>query len=331
MTMTTRVGTEGLGIAVGREEEADPGGDAVTPTRDPVDGDPRDAGRPRAERRRPRLLVEITLLSIAYALYATVRDRQGEDARPAAFGRALVNAGRVVGLEQRLGWYHELDLQRWLLADHLLIKVLDVVYATAHITVTAAVLVWLFVRQPGRYRPARTALLLGTGAALVAFWAFPTAPPRLLVSSGFTDTLARVGGLWSFRTPAIEHIVDPFAAMPSLHLAWATWCTLALLPSCSRRWTKGVVLAYPVLVGVIVVATGNHYFLDVVAGSAVALAAWWAAGWLGRAARPARKEMALAVVTSGASQDHLGDLAVDPRLPVRGMAGSTRFSRSSRS
>ncbi|MFI5042118.1 MAG: phosphatase PAP2 family protein [Acidimicrobiales bacterium] len=230
MTMTTRAGAETFGTTTGHEEEVEPGVERPGIGRQGPGGGPVQDAQRVPRRRRPFVLVELALLSVAYVLYATIRDRQGEDTSRAAFGRALANANRVIRLEQRLGWYHELGLQRWLLADHNVIKVFNVLYATAHITVTAAVLIWLFVWQPDRYRRARTALLLGTAVALLLFWAFPTAPPRLLVNGGFTDTLGKVGGLWSFRTPAIEHIADPYAAMPSLHLAWATWCTLARRP-----------------------------------------------------------------------------------------------------
>jgi len=269
--------------------------------------------RPRASVPRPRWWIEVALLWAAYALYAAIRDRQGDDTSPAAFTHAVANAGRVVRLEHSLGLYHELDLQRWLLDSHVLIGFFDVIYATAHVTVTAAVLVWVFVRHPSRYRRARTALLVTTTVALAAFWAFPTAPPRLLADAGFTDTLARVGGLWSFRTPVIEHIADPFAAMPSLHLAWATWCALALLPGCRRWWTRAAVGAYPALVVAVVVATGNHYFVDVIAGSALALAAWSLAGLVHRRRHKAVGGAGTATLSTA---DELGDATGDDREDV---------------
>ena len=108
----------------------------------------------------------------------------------------------------------------------------DVYYATAHFLVTAVVLAWLFVRAPFRYRVLRTALAIGTAIALVWFGVFPVMPPRLVPNLGFTDTLQQVGGLWSFRTPAIERISDPFAALPSLHLVWAT----VVRVRSTRRW-----------------------------------------------------------------------------------------------
>jgi membrane-associated phospholipid phosphatase len=85
-------------------------------------------------------------------------------------------------------------------------------------------------------------------------------------SYGFIDTWARVGGIASNHPPRIERISDPFAAMPSLHLAWAVWCAAAVVPAMKRRWTKALAVAYPVVTLIAVVATGNHFVLDTVAG-----------------------------------------------------------------
>ena len=224
--------------------------------------------------RRPRLLPELALLAVAYSVYARIRDVHGEDTSPVAFSRAVANGGRITRFERASGLYHELGLQRFALNFTLVVRVSDVFYATAHVLVTTSVLVWLFIAHPGRYRRARTALLIMTGGALIVFWLFPTAPPRMMPNAGFADTLFRVGGLLSSRTPAIEHILDLYAAMPSLHAAWATFCTLAVLPSCRRVWSRCLVISYPVIVALVVVVTGNHYFMDVLAGVVVALLAW---------------------------------------------------------
>jgi len=85
------------------------------------------------------------------------------------------------------------------------------------------------------------------------------------------DTLDVVGGLWSYNHGVLEHISDPYAPMPSLHLAWATWVLLAVwfaLPARSRR-ARALLLAYPVVVYFTVVVTGTHYVLDGVAGAAM--------------------------------------------------------------
>ncbi|MEM8709204.1 MAG: phosphatase PAP2 family protein, partial [Actinomycetota bacterium] len=80
------------------------------------------------------------------------------------------------------------------------------------------------------------------------------------------DTLVDPGGLWSFESGTMETISNQYAAMPSLHIAWAIWCTVALYPVLRRGWAKAMIAAYPVLTMFAIVVTANHYWLDAVGG-----------------------------------------------------------------
>ena len=102
-------------------------------------------------------------------------------------------------------------------------------------------------------------------------------PPRLLSDCGqygacrpgaypFVDTVSDIGGLWSFDSGTMQEVTNQFAAMPSLHFAWATWCVVALWPVLQRHWTRGLIAAYPVATLFAVVVTANHYWLDAAAG-----------------------------------------------------------------
>ena len=102
-------------------------------------------------------------------------------------------------------------------------------------------------------------------------------PPRLLSDCGqygacrpgaypFVDTVSDIGGLWSFDSGTMQEVTNQFAAMPSLHFVWATWCVVALRPVLRRRWTQGLIAAYPVATLFAVVVTANHYWLDAAAG-----------------------------------------------------------------
>jgi membrane-associated phospholipid phosphatase len=103
-------------------------------------------------------------------------------------------------------------------------------------------------------------------------------PPRLLPEEyGFVDTLAHYGGIWSFDSGAMQKVSNQYAAMPSLHFAWSTWCALVLVPTFRRRWLKALAIAYPVCTLFAIIVTGNHYWLDA-AGGAVILAIGAAAG-----------------------------------------------------
>jgi membrane-associated phospholipid phosphatase len=242
-----------------------------------IDG-PRPRVRPQARvvvaTRRPRWWGELAIAAAGYAIYAAVRNLQGKETDPSDYQRAFVNAQRVIHLEQVSGLYHEHGVQTLFLNWQWLVRSFDSFWALAHFLVTAAVVVWLIRWHPERYRPLRTALAIATALGLVCFALFPTLPPRLLPDSfGFVDTWARVGGIGAKHPPRIERISDPFAAMPSLHVAWAVWCAAALAPAMKRRWTKVAAIAYPVLTVIAVVVTGNHFVLDTIAGLLLGLVA----------------------------------------------------------
>ncbi|HWW52208.1 MAG TPA: phosphatase PAP2 family protein, partial [Acidimicrobiales bacterium] len=154
-----------------------------------------------------------------YVTYAVARDAHGRATIPTEYSHALTNARHVISAEKQLHVGGEHTLQVAALHAGWLVRSANVFYGSAHFIVTAVVLVWLYRRQPDRYRRWRTILAIGTGVALVGFIVYPVLPPRMLPASyGFEDTLHSLGGLWSFNSGVIEHISDPFAAMPSLHL-----------------------------------------------------------------------------------------------------------------
>lgn len=176
----------------------------------------------------------------------------------------------------RLEYLLHLDPEGWLNGHLQTSPMLAVpacyVYATLHFVVTPCVLVWTFRKRPTAYGHARTALVLTTACALLGFWLFPTAPPRLLIGSGFHDTLAAYSGWgwWSADAsvpPGAATLANQFAAMPSLHVAWAVWCAATVMAHVRRPLVRVLAAAYPIVVAAVVLATGNHYLLDVLAGA----------------------------------------------------------------
>jgi hypothetical protein len=215
---------------------------------------------------------ELLVTVVFYVAYAAVRDAHGQATVTHDYGRALTNAQHVISAEQKMHIGGEHALQSASLHATWLVRSANVFYGSAHFIVTALVLIWLYRGQPERYRKWRTILAVGTAVALLGFLVYPVLPPRLLPPSyGFRDTLHSLGGLWSFNSGVVEHISDPFAAMPSLHLCWATWCAAVLVPGLRRRWSKALAISYPVFTAVVVVMTGNHYVLDLVGGVACLL------------------------------------------------------------
>jgi len=211
-----------------------------------------------------------------YAVYTAIRDQFGSASVGAT--HALHNAERVIRLERALGMFHEQAIQHWFLAWPGLVRATNLYYGSLHFVVPIVVLVVLFRRWPDDYRLWRNTLAATTGLALIGFSLFPLMPPRLLcdctygagpgVHYGFVDTLVRYGGSWSFDSGAMKDVSNQYAAMPSLHVAWALWCSCALVPRLRPRWAKVLAALYPLVTVLAVVVTANHYLLDAVAGAA---------------------------------------------------------------
>ncbi len=181
-----------------------------------------------------------------------------------AHGRAVLNLERALGLDP------EVALNRWLATRHTLGLLLSDYYDNAHFVVTLGLLGWLWYRRADIYRPLRNVLVAINVLGLAVFWLYPTAPPRLLAGSGFDDVVASTGALGGWHTGPLAAAANQFAAMPSLHMAWAVWCSVVLWSLSRNIWVRVAAVLYPCLTCVAVLATGNHYLLDVLAGVATA-------------------------------------------------------------
>jgi hypothetical protein len=183
---------------------------------------------------------------------------------------ALAHGWGVLHLERSLGLDPEVALNRWLTSHHTLGLLLSDYYDNAHFIVTLGLLGWLWYRRADIYRPLRNTLIAINALGFAVFWLYPTAPPRLLAGSGFNDVVASTGALGGWHTGPLAAAANQFAAMPSLHMAWAVWCSLVMWSLSKRLWVRVVACVYPCVTCVAVLATGNHYLLDVLAGVATA-------------------------------------------------------------
>lgn len=221
--------------------------------------------RPSGRAARPALLGEVVVVVLLVRVYDWIR-QQAATRRDDAEHHAV----DLLGLEHRLQLDVEHAANDWLTAHPHLDLLAASWYQFAHIPVTIGLLAWCYWRRPDAYRPARNALVLINLIGLAVFLAFPVMPPRLLPGAGFADSLA-VTGLGS--APAGPVSADEFAAMPSLHLAWATWVAVLAATLMTGRIRRLLVTAYPLTTAAVTIGTANHYVLDVVAGVAVALLA----------------------------------------------------------
>jgi len=236
--------------------------------------------------------VEILAVLAFYLVYSAIRNANGSD--PA---RALTDARHIISIEHHLGILHEETIQRWALHFKPLIITANYFYGSLHFIVTIGAAVWLFRSHSDDYPRYRNTLAITTALALIGFTVFPLMPPRLLdvnhFHTGFVDTLKRYPTPWSFDSGPAARVSNQFAAMPSVHIAWSTWCALALVPRLKNRAQRILAGAYPFITLTVIVVTANHYFLDAVGGLVILAIGWVLAG---RFTRAGRGQAAAAVV-----------------------------------
>ncbi len=203
---------------------------------------------------------EVVLIAVGYAAYTVIRDTV-----PAHRATAFHNARDIVRWETDLGIFREHGVNDWLTPIHWLSDVADYWYATAHFAVTLGVAAWIIWKHPRRARGLRIAWYTMNLYALIGFAFYPLAPPRLL--PGFTDTIMKYG-IWGSvgKKGSADGASNQFAAMPSMHIGWSTWCAVVIVVMAGRWWVKALGAAYPVITFFVILGTANHYALDAVGG-----------------------------------------------------------------
>lgn len=219
--------------------------------------------------RSPRWWVEISIIVILNVVYERLRNLV-----PARQDEAYNRGHQVLDLTQQLTGDLELSVNRFVAGQSILAHGFNAYYTYLHLPVTALTLIWIFRVHKRYYRAARTVLVGTTVLGLVGFYLLPMAPPRLLPGAGFTDTLVTYGAWGSWSDPTVASSTNQFAAMPSLHCAWALWVGLCVFSIARRPWLRVLGIVYPMMTFVVVVGTANHFILDGVAGAAVLAAAF---------------------------------------------------------
>jgi hypothetical protein len=223
-------------------------------------------------RSRPLLVGELVL--VAFLLFGYDRIASVANAQQNA---AMRHGWALWRLEHVFHIAVELPLNALIASQRVLNQVLALYYDFAHGIVTFGVLASLYVFRAQLYRPARNALMLINGVALIVFVLLPVAPPRLLTGAGFVDIVvdSHTLGSWEAGNSSLSAHVDRFASVPSLHVAWSIWVLRSVMASSSSRVLRLLASGHVALTAALVVVTGNHYIIDVVAGAALAEVAWW--------------------------------------------------------
>ena len=198
---------------------------------------------------------------LAYQVARGVADRS-----PAT---AFENGLRIIDFERNANALFELTLQRLIDSSELLASLASWTYWHSEFTVVGLALLWVYLRRNDAFVRIRNVILLANVIGLVGYVLLPTAPPRMFPRVGFVDTLANFATL-NHGSGLVQLASNPYAAMPSLHAADALIIGIALAMLVRSRLLKVVWLLWPGWVWFSVMATGNHFWLDIVAGVAVA-------------------------------------------------------------
>jgi hypothetical protein len=207
---------------------------------------------------------QLLLFGGAYYVYRIVRGVV--DGHPAL---AFEHARMLVDLERGMGLFFEPDLQDWATAQvGWLVIAANWMYVNSHFVITTTFLIWLYLARNHAYYFVRNMFMIAMGLALVGYVAFPTAPPRFMPEWGFTDTVTGFVGEAAEKGAAV--LYNPYAAVPSMHVAFALMVAIPARMLVRSRVLKLMWSGYPAVVTFVVVVTANHFWLDAVLGAMVA-------------------------------------------------------------
>ncbi len=224
-----------------------------------------------------RQLGILVLVDVAYELVRGLAD--GERSVAIAHGR------QVIDLERSTHTFFEPSLQAFFLPAHWLIDFANQVYLNSQFSITLAFLIWLYLFRNESYYFVRNMFVVAMGLALVGYTLYPTAPPRMFPERGFVDTITDFSNVNHDSTLA-KIFINPYAAVPSMHCAFALMIGGAGVRVARHRVTKAFWVAWPLLVAWVVIVTANHYWFDIGLGWMVAATSALVAHRLLARARP---------------------------------------------
>lgn len=224
------------------------------------------------------LVRQIVLFCGAYYAYRIVRgivdDRVSD---------AFANARGIVHLERSLGIFPEPAIHRFAERTEVISDAASWMYVNSHFVVTTVALAYIYLRRNDSFYFLRNMFMVAMGIALVLYLLFPTAPPRMLPELGFTDSVANFTGV---RSQDTDLLVNPYAAVPSMHVCFALMIGLPMARLARRRWAAALWRLYPLLVTWVVIATANHWWMDAALGALTAGLAYAVAAELFARVRP---------------------------------------------
>ena len=214
--------------------------------------------------RRVRWLLSQTLI-VALGVFFYFQVRGLTNAAPAV---AIRHAHDVIGFEQAWGIDVESAIQAPVTNNWVLANIANWIYIWGHWPVIVATMLWLAWYHRQFFLRLRDAMLVSGGLGLVVFVTYPVAPPRL-VDPALIDTVTERSKAYRYLQP--PNFVNQYAAMPTLHAGWDLLIGISIATAAGTAIVRAVGWLLPVLMAFAVVATANHYVVDVVAGIALAM------------------------------------------------------------
>lgn len=210
------------------------------------------------------VLRQLVLFGGAYLLYRLVRGAvDGRASVAFQHARALINA------ERTLHFFVEPSVQAWASGSHLLMEIAAWIYINAQTSILVGALLYVYLFHNGSFYFVRNMLMISMAIALIGYVVFPTAPPRFLPEWGFFDSVADLTGVPQTSVP-VNALFNPYAAIPSMHVAFALMLGWPLARLVRRRVARVLWLIYPFVITFVTVATANHFLADAILGALTA-------------------------------------------------------------
>ncbi|MBS1880948.1 MAG: phosphatase PAP2 family protein [Actinobacteria bacterium] len=185
---------------------------------------------------------------------------------------AIYNGQQVIDFERSVHSLFEPGLQAVFLPAQWTIDVANQLYLNAQFSIAIGFLVWLYIWRNEHYNFVRNMFVVAMCLALIGYIGFPTAPPRMFPGDGFVDTITKFSGV-NHDSALAKIFINPYAAVPSMHCAFALMIGGSGFLVCRHWWSKAWWLFWPILIAWVVIVTGNHYWVDWILGWMVAGAA----------------------------------------------------------
>jgi PAP2 superfamily len=216
---------------------------------------------------------ELALVALAGLAYFAIRNVTVGSAHDAfENGRSLVHVEETLHLDWEERVQDEVTPRDWL------VVLVNWVYIWGHwpVIITSAIL--LYRHRRDRYYLLRNAMFVSAAVGFTFFILFPVAPPRLL-ELGLVDTVTEESNAYRALQP--PGLTNQYAAFPSLHAGWNVLLGIAVYGVTASVVVRALAVLGPAAMVFAVVATANHFVVDVAGGVAAVLVGLAAAHYAG--------------------------------------------------